>query len=697
MPFVPRGPRRRMAMEMPSNSNVTKITVVFNRGTAKEQALSATVVGDDAAHDLAILRVVGVRNAPRPINYQWTPELRETMPVVMFGFPLSRLLDQKKKYSAITVTKGSISSLRGAGKELEDVQLDIDMNPGNSGGPVVDEKGALIGVAYSGVSNTNINFAIPVPKLTLLLQGRIDPPTTIQALTVQGQTQVRILAPASDPFGKLREPVLLYGSADELRMPPQGPQGWEKLAGAKSSQLTIQDANAAATLDLSPPAKGPLKVLAQVSYQTDSGQIVNSEPRTLTLGAPGGPPPSGKPATPVKPPIVAARPSHPPKGEELTKLLADLKSADEATRQRAASILQQAPPRQRREEVRGALQELLTATDPATRTMGVQALAACDPKEAAPALAKLLADETPSVRNAVLKAMKDLKDPRVAEAVAARLPAEPLPAIDVLKAMGPAAEKAVLPYLADKYAGPTRFWTFNLLTEIGTAASLPALEAVQGPDKIHVGRAVEAIRQRTPLTADEWPAALEDIKSPDVAQRTKAVRRIAATPPIEERRADIVSRLEGLLNDQGNDVRIAAVKGLGRWGGQKAIPLLAKRLEGFDPGLHAAIIDVLAEMKGDEAAAAIAKRLPDVHDRGKVTQALKAMAAPAVEKAVLPLLTHRDPFVRTEIVKLLADLGSRDSIAPLEKLASDNNPFYSSAAKEALESVKDRIAESEKK
>jgi S1-C subfamily serine protease/HEAT repeat protein len=697
MPFGPRRPRRGIALDAPFAAQGVALTVVFHSGTAKEQELAATVVADNAEDDLAVLRATGVTDAPRPIAYQRTPELMETMAVTAFGFPFGEQLDKKKKNPAVTVTKGVISALRVDRGEVDEVQLDLDLNPGNSGGPVVDEKGALIGVAVAKVNNTRIGFAVPVPKLHRLLQGRIDPPALFQEVTIQGRKELRVVALAVDPLGKLRSPTLLYGPANEMQMPRKGVNGWDRLFGAKSSDLTIQGTQATAPVALTVPASGELKILAQVSYRTASGQTILSEPRTLSLGAtnapPGGtgvPPVVVNPPNIVQPPAVAARPVRAPKGEELTKLLADLKSADEATRQRAASTLQQMPPRQRRDEVRRGLQALLTSAAPATRAAGVQALTACDPKEAAPSVAKLIADEVPLVRQAVVKSLKELKDARVAEAVAARLPVEPLSVLDVLKAIGPAAEKAVLPYLADKYAGGTRFWTFNVLTEIGTSASIPALEAVQGPDALHARNVLQTIRGRLPLSADEWPAALDDLKSTDTARRTRASRRIAATPPNAERRAEVVSRLEWLLNDQSGDVRIAAIKGLARWSGKSAIPMLAKRLEGFDPGLHAAIIDVLAEMKSDEAAAAIAKRLPDVHDRGKATQTLKKLDAKVAEKAVLPLLANTDVFVRCEAVKVLADVGGRDSIAPLEKLAGDNNVFYSGPARQALESIKDR-------
>jgi HEAT repeat protein len=278
----------------------------------------------------------------------------------------------------------------------------------------------------------------------------------------------------------------------------------------------------------------------------------------------------------------------------------------------------------------------------------------------------------------------------VAEATAALLPTEPLVVVDVLKAIGPAAEKAVLPYLDEKYTGTGRFWAFNILKEIGTPASIPALEAVQGPESLHARNTIQAIRERMPLTAGEWSSALDDLKATDPQRRARAASRIAATPPSADRRADVVARLDMLLNDHFPDVCAAAAKGLSRWAGSEAIPLLSKRMEGFNPPMHNAAIDALAEMKSAEAATAIARRLPDVHDRARATKALKAMDAKVAEKAVLPLLENTDAFVRVEAVKVLVDVGGRDSIAPLEKLANDNNVFYSDLARQAIEAIKDR-------
>ncbi len=430
-----------------------------------------------------------------------------------------------------------------------------------------------------------------------------------------------------------------------------------------------------------------MKIIAQVSYLTDAGQMFYGEPRTLSLRADAAP---ASPPGNVKPPVVAARPSGPARGDDLTKLLADLKAKDEPTRQRAASTLQQAPPRQRRPEVRRALQELLAAKDPSTRIAGVLALVACDPKGAAPQVVKLIADPAARVRQEVFKVLKELKDARVAEAVAARLPMEPQAVCDVLRALGPGAEKAVLPYLANKYAGNTRVSAFGVIREIGTAASLPALTAVQGGDQVHVVGVLQALHDRLPLIEEEWPQAMDDLKSYDAGRRTQAARRIAVTPPIKERRAEMVLRLEWSLNDLSADVRVAAIKGLARWGGKDAIPILVERLEKGEGSLHQPAIELLAELKSEDGIAAIARRLPDFWDRTHALRALMALEPRIVERAILPLLADPNASIRCEVIRVLTEVGGWDSVVPLEKLAAEKNVFYSGPAKQALEAIKDR-------
>src|SRR5205823_13615096 len=69
---------------------------------------------------------------------------------------------------------GAVSSHRLDDRnELSVVQIDGDLNPGNSGGPVVDAQGRLVGVSVAKIKNTQIGLAIPSADLVSMLKGRI--------------------------------------------------------------------------------------------------------------------------------------------------------------------------------------------------------------------------------------------------------------------------------------------------------------------------------------------------------------------------------------------------------------------------------------------------------------------------------------------------------------------------------------------
>ena len=90
------------------------------------------------------------------------------MDVVAFGFPLAGgPAPGRDGRPSISVNAGSITALRRQEGRLKEIQLDAELNPGNSGGPVLDGHGKVIGVVRSGMvarglGRTGINQAIPV-------------------------------------------------------------------------------------------------------------------------------------------------------------------------------------------------------------------------------------------------------------------------------------------------------------------------------------------------------------------------------------------------------------------------------------------------------------------------------------------------------------------------------------------------------
>jgi S1-C subfamily serine protease len=163
-PRPPITPRLRPPIAPPSSGSRTvtitvknpNITVVFWSGTKVEKSVRAEMVASDSERDLAALRVKGVADLPKPIDFSQMPKLIETMPVYVFGFPFGNVLSTSKGNPAITVGKGAVSSIRLNDKgDLAMVQIDGALNPGNSGGPVVDAGGRLVGVAVATIKGSS--------------------------------------------------------------------------------------------------------------------------------------------------------------------------------------------------------------------------------------------------------------------------------------------------------------------------------------------------------------------------------------------------------------------------------------------------------------------------------------------------------------------------------------------------------------
>lgn len=136
---------------------------------ADGQAIPARVVGVAPNHDLAVLRVDG-GTLPPPIAIGTSGDLRVGQRAYAIGNPFG--LDQ-------TLTEGIISALNRrlpteTGREIDAViQTDAAVNPGNSGGPLLDSAGRVIGVntaiySPSGAS-AGIGFAVPIDTVNRIV------------------------------------------------------------------------------------------------------------------------------------------------------------------------------------------------------------------------------------------------------------------------------------------------------------------------------------------------------------------------------------------------------------------------------------------------------------------------------------------------------------------------------------------------
>lgn len=131
---------------------------------------SVSVLATDERRDLAIIGVAGYNLPILDLGNSDSVTLGE--PVVIVGSP--RGLEG-------TVTAGILSSVRDSGEGFKVLQTDAAVNPGNSGGSLVNRKGEAIGVvSFKLSSSEGLNFAIPINYVRGLLNNLQEPLTLDQ-------------------------------------------------------------------------------------------------------------------------------------------------------------------------------------------------------------------------------------------------------------------------------------------------------------------------------------------------------------------------------------------------------------------------------------------------------------------------------------------------------------------------------------
>jgi S1-C subfamily serine protease/regulation of enolase protein 1 (concanavalin A-like superfamily) len=281
--------------DLPQGTKV-ELSVVFRSGTTQEQERPAQLLAfdEDEIRDLAVLEVKQVQNPPRPILADQTSseaDFFETMPVYTLGFPLGGMIQgvagNRQDNPAVTVTQMTISSLRrDEARRLVRVQLNGSMIEGNSGGPVVDAKGRLVGVAVERLNREAVGFAIPPNVIGSFLAGDVAGLTAeflgVQAGSAQFQVNLRLI----DPLSKLRSVAVRYvrqGNATAPLGQTSATGAWPLLPGGTNLPLTMKAGTAGGKLAV--PVAGPSdsKFFVQFVLTLASGATVAQKPVAIMI------------------------------------------------------------------------------------------------------------------------------------------------------------------------------------------------------------------------------------------------------------------------------------------------------------------------------------------------------------------------------------------------------------------------------
>ena len=204
-----------------TNNHVVEGAQLVEVTLSDKKKYKATVLGKDKAHDIALLQI---SNAPdlQPATLADSTHLMVGQRVYAIGNPFG---------FQGTMTRGIISALRSVqlptGMKIDNaIQTDASVNPGNSGGPLLNSHGEVIGITTMIASNPNggaeqsagIGFAIPISTAKAVLDdfaryGRVRRPS-MDAVTLEISPDLAQQIGLPADYGVLIERVLPNGAAE---------------------------------------------------------------------------------------------------------------------------------------------------------------------------------------------------------------------------------------------------------------------------------------------------------------------------------------------------------------------------------------------------------------------------------------------------------------------------------------------------
>ncbi len=300
----------------------------------------------------------------------------------------------------------------------------------------------------------------------------------------------------------------------------------------------------------------------------------------------------------------------------------------------------------RKDDAAQALANLLDDPSPEVRNQALQALRAWATKDCLPQLLAYAQREqkNPSGGTALIDVLAQFPDETAAEAVALLLTNAQMrdKAAQALLQFGPAATKAVVPYINHPDPG--------------------------------VKKAARELCRRLNVPADLLlDQTLADAAAASIPRGRAALQHLAALRPDDSNRAKVSEALNPLLLDPHPEIRTDALNAVKVWGTQANTAALLKLLGDYQGGKKendaCGVIDLLGSLKDPKAAPALAQALTVVRERGPASVALVSIG-PAAEEAVLPFLQAADPGARIAACWVLADIGTAKSLQPLQDAIS---------------------------
>jgi S1-C subfamily serine protease len=178
------------------------IKLTFANGSPE----AATLVARDEQNDLAVVRTKRKHDAASIAAFRESPALRTGDSVVAMGYPLAGVLA-----TGANLTVGNVSALSGLGDDSRFIQMSAPVQPGNSGGPLLDTSGHVVGVVTAKLNAVrvaraigdipqNVNFALKAQVVRTFLDSKL----------ISYKTETSTARLSSADVGEIARPFTVY-------------------------------------------------------------------------------------------------------------------------------------------------------------------------------------------------------------------------------------------------------------------------------------------------------------------------------------------------------------------------------------------------------------------------------------------------------------------------------------------------------
>ena len=202
---------------------------------------SVEIIGVDPLADLAVLKVIGLTRKVPYLKFADDEGIYPGAEVFALGHPMGM---------AWSLSKGIISSTERYARHpyIKSIQIDAAINKGNSGGPVLNEKGEIVGIASLLVSRTNQNAGVgiairaDIAKKSLakmLATGKVDRPALgVMIIPLFGKDNQRKKILKDNPSINTSIPntygLMISDKNKPINPLPKGLKAWDTIIGVNN-------------------------------------------------------------------------------------------------------------------------------------------------------------------------------------------------------------------------------------------------------------------------------------------------------------------------------------------------------------------------------------------------------------------------------------------------------------------------------